>query len=98
MLPLLASGSLTLAPNNSSVNGQLPAASGGTRLRISNLGGTVAYYKLGSDNTVTADATSASVPIPPNTTIECARNPKGHEWIAVYSTASVSVAIATGST
>lgn len=99
MLPLQATGSLTLAPGAAAtVNGQLPDPSGGTRLRISNNSANLAYYKLGKDVTVVADATAASIPIPGNQTIEASRNVKGNEWIAVFSTLGTTVAIAAGQT
>lgn len=96
MPPLLANGSLTLAPGaNASANGQLPDPMGGTRLRISNTTANLAYYKLGKDNTVQADASAACIPIPPNATIEAARK-KEDTWIAVFSAAGTTVVIASG--
>jgi hypothetical protein len=100
MLPLLANSSLTLSPGAAaSVNGQLSDASGGTRLRISNNSANLAYYRLGKDNTVVADTTTASIPIPGNQTIEVARRPGAADlWIAVFSTLGTTVVIAAGTT
>ena len=95
MLPLIATGGLVLNPNNTSVNGQLPDPSGGTRMRVVNTGAAMAYMKFGVDNTVTADATG--IPIPQGNALEMGRR-KENTWVAFFSTGNVMIGVQTGST
>jgi len=83
LAPILPAKTVTASPNNGSANVQLPGWENGAQIVLLNTGSELAFYNLGADNTVTADATAH--PLPANVPLHITRRP-GQKWIAFFST------------